>query len=404
MKKLLAIVGAIGITGTAATTVVSCGTTDTFDIIFIPSNNSTEVINTVKPLEGKLQAEMKSRAEERGEKFNKKIKISTSTNYEAAGSTLAAGKADLAFLPVGTYNKNKGNHKSDGTYDKIGILLESSRDSYRIEKGMSDKMDAKESKEYALKYNQALKIEDGTSITKQEIRDKYLDTQNTSTYYRSYIYVNNELFNKANITSEMSDTDYKDVIKKLILPEAKGDEAKGKVNFSVSKSKTSSAGTIYPLMWLKNVIGFNDNQIKYIYQNSVKQIDYPSGAQNVSAQKDGVAVGFSDIRYEIANLSDSISAFKNSSVIGMSDKIINDGIMYSRKRVQDKKIIKDLRDSFKDLISKDENKNIFKVYNHTGYIGPDENQESIEWEKTLDTQISTSSVQADEIEKLIKDL
>ncbi|AVN59182.1 lipoprotein [Mesoplasma florum] len=407
MKKLLAIVGAIGLTGTAATTVVSCGTTDTFDIIFIPSNNATEVINTVKPLEGKLQAEMKARAEERGEKFTKKVKISTSTNYEAAGSTLAAGKADLAFLPVGTYNKNKGTLKEDRTYDKLGILLESSRDAYRVEAGMPDgSITQSDSLKYAKNYNELLNISKEENITKEQIREKYLDTKEKSTYYRSYVYVNNELLKKQGIDmSKISkDDEYQDALRKLILPDASGNEAKGNVNFSVSKSKTSSAGTIYPLMWLKNVAGFNDEQVKYIYTKSNKQVDYPSAAQYVSNTSNGFAVGFSDIRYEIKDEADSIKAFKNTSVIGMSDKIINDGIMYSRKRVNDDKVIKDLRDSFKDLISKEENKEIFNVYNHADYIGPKEEQTSIEWEAALDKEITITSVEAEKIETLIKDL
>ncbi|AVN63951.1 hypothetical protein CG006_03160 [Mesoplasma florum] len=407
MKKLLAIVGAIGLTGTAATTVVSCGTTDTFDIIFIPSNNATEVINTVKPLEGKLQAEMKAKAEERGETFTKKVKISTSTSYEAAGSTLAAGKADLAFLPVGTYNKNKGTIKEDGTYDKLGILLESSRDAYTVEKDMpAGSITQSDSLKYANEYNKILDITGNETITKEQIREKYLDTSSNSEYYRSYVYVNNDLLNKSDIKlSEISaDDEYQAALRKLILPGANGEEAKGDVNFSVSKSKTSSAGTIYPLMWLKNVAGFNDEQVKYIYTKSNRQADYPSAAQYVSNTSNGVAVGFSDIRYEIKDEAASIKAFKNTSVIGMSDKIINDGIMYSRKRINDDKIIKDLRDSFKDLISKEENKEIFNVYNHTDYIGPKEEQTPIEWETALDKEITVTSVEAEKIETLIKDL
>ncbi|AAT75931.1 unknown lipoprotein [Mesoplasma florum L1] len=405
MKKLLAIVGAIGLTGTAATTVVSCGTTDTFDIIFIPSNNATEVINTVKPLEGKLQAEMKARAEERGETFTKKVKISTSTNYEAAGSTLAAGKADLAFLPVGTYNKNKGTLKEDGTYDKLGILLESSRDAYSVEAGMPDgPITQSDSLKYAKNYNELLDISEEENITKEQIREKYLDTKEKSAYYRSYVYVNNKLLEKQGIDiSSIQDDSYGETLRKLILPDAKGDEAKGTVNFAVSKSKTSSAGTIYPLMWLKNVAKFNDQQVKYIYINSKKQENYPSAAEVVS-NSESVAVGFSDIRYEIKDEAASIKAFKNTSVIGMTDKIINDGIMYSRKRVNDDKVIKDLRDSFKDLISKEENKEIFNVYNHADYIGPEGEQAPIEWETALDKEITVTSVEAEKIEALIKDL
>ncbi|WP_027063003.1 PhnD/SsuA/transferrin family substrate-binding protein [Mesoplasma seiffertii] len=407
MKKLLTIISGLGILSATTSTVVACGNKDEeLRIVFIPSNEATSVINTVKPLEQKLTNELKTLAESRGETFKKKVVISTSTNYEAAGQSLQAGKAALAFLPIGTYNQYKGTKQADNRYSDLGFLLNSTRDATIIEhdyfkddqgdwnnKALRE-LEAKDSLALAKNYNDHLSINEQDN--KETIQEKLTTSEAHATYYRSYIYANNKYL-EANPIDWNSDEAYKESIKKLVL----SDEGK---NFSLSASKTSSAGMIYPLMWLKNTIGLNNEEIVKVYHNAQTQSSYPDVASKLGTGQTKMAVGYSDIRIEIKDNQELTKAFNNSQVVGVSEGILNDGIAYSRKALKNQTaLITDLRTAFQDLVSKPENKEIFDVYKHSGYNGPGE-EDASKWEASLDQNIDLNSVKAQEIMNLIKGL
>ncbi|ATZ18406.1 phosphonate transport system substrate-binding protein [Williamsoniiplasma somnilux] len=416
MKKLLSIIGVFGLTITAATSVVACGggSSETFEIVFVPSNSTTTLLKTVKPLEEKLETQLKEKAKERNTTFNKKVKVSVSTSYEAAGQSLKAGKADIGFVPVATYNSYKGELINSGnyagTYSNLGILSQASRAGIitEFDKDITkpnSKVDAKVSLDVAKEYNKNIlnKIENTKSIS--DIKDMYLSKEEDQTvaYYRSYIYINNsylleeiEKNNWSNGFENWTDAEYKNNIKKMI-------EDNGNA-FAFGSSKTSSAGTLNPLLWLKNVLGYENSELKEIYESTLtKQGSYPEAAKAVANGTVKFAVGFSDIRGELPDFAESKDLFKKTTVIGLGEQIINDGIVYSRKRIQDSDFLSDVRESFVDLVKDPENKKIFDVYNHSGYVVPKDSENAISWEASQDQNIQDTTTAAEEMKALIKD-
>ncbi|AOG60642.1 hypothetical protein SHELI_v1c06930 [Spiroplasma helicoides] len=419
MKKLLSILGVVSLISTSAATSVACGSSeDTLEILFIPSNNSTEVINTVKPLESKLEAKLKELAKKDGKEFNKKININTSTNYEVASQSLRDGKVDLAFLPINSYAAYWGDANSEtGVHDKAGLLLSASRNGAVADTTLSDfqtdknfdnskalaSMDDTKSKNLAINYN---KLVGQGFASKDEANKKLQDSEHKATYYRSYIYGNvakikdkakdNKILDIINPSSatKADEASYKDALKDLFTNKSYG------IKFTFSASNTSSAGTLYPIMWLKNVVGLDDAQIKDLWTGKNTQKDYPGGASSVSTGQFDVAVGFSDIRSEIKDETESMQAYKNTVVLGASDSIINDGIMYSRKKLADADLINELRDAFKSLVTTEQD--IFKIYNHTSYVGPDSKEAANAWEKANDEAIEKSTKGSQEVLKMIE--
>ncbi|AUB31931.1 PhnD/SsuA/transferrin family substrate-binding protein [Spiroplasma floricola] len=427
MKKLLSLFAVSTLIASSVSTVVSCGgSSDTINILFIPSNNSTEIINTVKPLEQKLATELSSIAQKDGRTLNKKVKISTSTNYEVAGKTLQDGKADLAFLPINTYVKYRGKD-NEGKFSSEGVLLSASRSGVTPEtkgfepfqtdgkfdssKAQNKAIDAQTSMQLAQYYNKT-----ATGIENlQQAKEKLEDSENTASYYRSYIYANNAFlsasgfditkYGKENLTREESvesSEQYKADLKALILKGATEDKFK----FSFGKSKTSSAGVLYPMLWLKNVLGFEDSELQGLWKKASQQESYPQAAENISnAQNDGAAnyaVGFSDIRSEQKDDNKVKKAFANSTVIGATDAIPNDLIVYSKKRINDEQYKDDLRTAFINLIAKPENKEIFNIYSHTGYIGPTSKEASESFEVDMDSSITRATVETAKMLELMK--
>ncbi|QGS51660.1 lipoprotein [Spiroplasma tabanidicola] len=412
MKKLLSILGAAAILGSSASNVVACNSDDELSVVFIPSNNATEIINTVKPLEDKLSAKLKEKAEADGRTFSKKVKVSVSTSYEVAGNELSDGTIDVAFLPIGTYESIRGTlDQSTGLYSNAAVLLNASRsgvtpDTTLKEFKTNDKfdsskaskvMDANLSYDLSNNYNNITK--NGFS-TKKEAQEKLLDDSNKASYYRSYIYANvKSLSDKYKIDfSKVAKEEYVTKLKDIFTNENNftGENA---LKFAFGKSKTSSASALYPIMWLKNVIGLNDTQVKKLWDLKTRQESYPEAASKLNSQSFDFAVGYSDIRNEISNESESLEAFKNTVVVGASDAILNDGIQYSRKKLKDEKLISDLRKSFEELAISEAD--IFKIYNHTGYVGPDEGSVT-DFEKSTDSAITNWSKTTSEILKMIE--
>ncbi len=404
MKKLLSILGSASIVISSGTYVVSCNPNkDTINILFVPSQNSTEIISTVKPLEEKLANELSKIAQADNRTSTKRVKISTSTNYEVAGKTLQDGKAHLAFLPVNTYTKYRGTEK-DGVFDKQGILLNASRAGAKPETSFEKFQDdsGKFSSELAMKkvtletslelskhYNEMVKDNIDELKTQEKAKGLLLDQENEASYYRSYIYANNKFLseNNFNIDSFEDSASYHEALKELIL---KGTNDK-KFQFTFGASKTSSAGVLYPMLWLQDVLKIEDNNLKDLWQNKHEQGSYPQASQEVSNATSNYAVGFSDIRMESKSSNDVENGFKNTTIIGATDPIINDLIAYSKKTIKDETFKDDLRTAFKNLIEDKENASIFEIYNHTGYVGPASKENSFDFELATDKSITQTT-------------
>ncbi|ASP28168.1 hypothetical protein SCORR_v1c03940 [Spiroplasma corruscae] len=423
MKKLLTIIGSLSICTLPVTTIISCDSTrNTFDIVFIPSVNATDIQNTIKPLEEALQKYLK----EKDSTFNKPVKITTATDYEAAGSSLKNGKSDLAFLPVNTYASYRGSSNDDGTYKDAGVLLISSRnglnaetnyDKFKVGDDFSDFEASKQDLSFedlsglALNYNKLLS--DNLNLNEEENSDKLdltvdnvsntlFDKNNMVSYYRSYVFANkswleSEKNNNTSYSSKSLDEFIKDkeVMKNLILSAGKG--------LSMGKSLTSSGSVLYPLLWMKKSLGLSDENLRDVYKNSSRQNGYPDAARLVSINGDvKMSVGYGDIRYDLkGNVADMKTAFKNSIVIASTTGIPNDGIMYSRKTVNET-LVSTLRSAFQTFVKDPNLKSVFDLYNHNQYIGLKTEQTSLEYEKEREKLISDNFENIEPIIQLTK--
>ncbi|WP_434329491.1 phosphonate ABC transporter substrate-binding protein [Mycoplasma capricolum subsp. capricolum] len=455
MKKLLSLMGVSLIASSATVVTVACGKRENeLRVVFIPSQNQTEVEATIAPLGKLLTEELKKKAEKRGTKFDKRVKITTSQNYEIAGQSLANGNEDIAFLPVNTYSAYRGNKQSDGTYDKLGVLLTAGRLGVTPETTLSDfknnnkfdnnKATAHINDEVSFKLIKNYKdevLKTKPSDEKDGYSKKMYDSQNPTIYYRSYVFANipilkNLKLEETNSTSQWKGKSYYDVIEELLKNNSVTDNVKKykevlkmlilnpKVKIGIGKSKTSSSGFLYPVLWLKEFVGLSESEIlqmltkKDTERRIVKALSFTESATTIGNKEAklenspyAITFGFSDIRFRDRQTDgkkenevkeerkNEMSLFENSMVIGASQSIYNDGISYSKSKksvLRDKKLLEDVRQSFVDLIDKNEEaKKIFKIYNHVTYVRP---------EKTIDEEISKSNENIDSIKKMVKNI
>ncbi|QVK02043.1 phosphonate ABC transporter substrate-binding protein [Mycoplasma mycoides subsp. capri] len=456
MKKLISLMG-ISLLATSATVVtVACGKRDNeLRVVFIPSQNQTEVEATTASLEKLLTQELKKKAAARGSEFKKRVKVTTSQNYDIAGQSLANGNEDIGFLPVNTYSAFRGNKQADGTYDKLGVLLTAGRagvtpettfkDFKNNEKFDETKAVSKMSNETSLGLvkNYKKSVEEAKPTGNEGYSKKIYDTANPALYYRSYAFANIPILKELKIENDITTNttfkgkSYYEAIEELLKNDQKNDNFKKyqevlksliknpKVKIGVGKSKTSSSGFLYPVLWLKDFVGLTDQEIvdmltkKDTERRIVKALSYTESAKiigdkNVKAENSKYAItfGFSDIRFrdrqtdgksenEVKKVrEEEKDLFDNSIVIGASQSIFNDGISYSKSpksALKDKNLLDDLRKSFIDLINENqEAKKIFKIYNHEKYVSP---------ESTIDEKISKSNATGiEDIKKLVKNI
>ncbi|QVK06070.1 substrate-binding domain-containing protein [Mycoplasma mycoides] len=455
MKKLISLMG-ISLLATSATVVtVACGKRDNeLRVVFVPSQNQTEVESTTASLERLLTESLKEKASKRGAKFDKKVKVTTSQNYEIAGQSLANGNEDIGFLPINTYSAYRGEKQNDGTYSKLGVLLTAGRSGVTPETTLQDfKNGDKFDNEKA-----TTQISDETSFNliknyKESVEkakpkdDSYgyskgiYDSQNPANYYRSYVFANIPILKSIKVdnsssNSEWKDKTYGDAIETLLKNGSGKDSVKKykdllkmlfknpKVKIGIGKSKTSSSGFLYPVLWLKDFVGLSETEItkmlteKDTSRRFVKALSFTDSATTIGSKdakaessKYAITFGFSDIRFRDRQTDGKDQGkikeerqkekelFDNSLVIGASQSIYNDGISYSKSSksvFKDKQLLDDVRQSFVDLIEKnDEAKKIFKIYNHERYIVPG---------SKIDEEISKSNTNIEAIKKLVKDI
>ena len=71
---------------------------DTLNVYFVPSRDPDEIVTATEPLANLMQTELAGLGYDIGE-----VKITVGTTFEAVGEALAAGTADVGFIPGGTY-------------------------------------------------------------------------------------------------------------------------------------------------------------------------------------------------------------------------------------------------------------------------------------------------------------
>lgn len=449
MKKLLTLLGVIGITGAAASTVVACKDKPTFTVLFVPSKDPGDLNSKTKKLGELIQTELAKNG------FKEIVEVKTATDYAAAAGSVSSGTAAVAYLPTTAYYENSIVETAGKNQDSMHQLFQATRT------GMVQEFIQAGNDSEKMNINGALTSIDngpGNDSTNQfEIVKRYADKLDPkdidakdkeageAVYYRGQTYISKAKLHqyKQNIlvgTVESLKAAYNKVLTKFsdnqsIFNDKNTDEdaywtvlynifeqaAKDKL-IGLSSEKSSGAGRVQPInLMIEAFLKSHPDKtlsdariaITNLLQGNVQPIK-SYAATAVQGVMDGrwvTGICFSDGRTQI-NDSDPKTvkkALEEVTVIGVTHGIVNDGAVYSVKyfdKKQDKNDkgqteLEAVQKSFIDLIQENpEAQTIFKTtYSHTGYKQNKLDDASMKaYEKTIvDAQIS-------EINKLARDI
>lgn len=316
MKKLIALAATLIM---AMSIFVGCGSgnskklPDDLVVYFVPSREPQEIVTATEPLKDLLKTELKNQ----GYEF-KNIKIEVGTSYEAVGETLVAGTAHVGFIPGGTYVLYADGADPILTATRNGLSVDSNQPA---------------------DWNKA-------------------PTQNTDkqvTYYKSLI---------------------------VAGPSAKGKELAAKVNAGqkltaddIKSAKwgvmgaSSSAGYIYPSLWLKDNFGLTITDLPNVVQNN----SYGDAMTRLAAEQLDVICEYADARIDYADkwtkdYARKDAIWKETNVIGVADSIYNDTISVSKNAsFIDDKFKKALQTAFINIAKTPEGQKVISIYSHKGY-------------------------------------
>ena len=283
-------------------------------IYFVPSKQPENIVTMTAPMKGLLIKELKKEGYD-----VKKVDIKVGTSYEAAGEALTSGTADIGFIPGGTYVMYQDGAK---------VLLTATRAG--LNKNSSDPE----------KWNDGKPTE---------------QTSTQSSKYRSIF---------------------------IAGPSKKGQELAKKVNAGEKltwedinsakwglSSTTSSAGYIYPALWL------NKNYKKTIsdLKSTVTVDSYGSGMARLASGQIDVMPAYGDARRDFASAwttdyKQPQSIWQETNVIGVSQEIYNDTISVSKKsKTMTPELEKAVSKAFINLAKTDAGKKVIAIYSHEGY-------------------------------------
>jgi len=288
-------------------------------VTFVPSRDPQAILEYVGPLEDMLKAKLI----EKGHKKLETVTVEVSATYEAAGEALDAGTTDVAFLPGGTY----ALYSEDGNID---VILAATRN------GLSK--DSPNAKDW----------NDGGPT---------LPLDNQVTYYRSIVVAGpspkgRELAQKINAGEELT-----------------WDDLNG-AKWGI-QGATSSAGTVYPSVWLNQKFG------KFVtdLSQAAPTGGYGNSLAGLAAGTYDVVSLYADARRDYADKWNSSAEggynrpadiWKETDVIIVTPGIFNDTIATSNKTVEGK-LKTDLQEAFMELVATEKGKAVFAVYSHAGY-------------------------------------
>ena len=325
MKKIAALVLAL-VMMLSCVSAMAATQMDKLTFQFVPSKDADVIITGTKNLPELVKAEMAKLGYEIGE-----VEISVSTSYEACGEAMAAGAIDVGWLPAGTYVIYA---------PEVDVILTSTR------AGLSN-----DSEDPATWNGDA---------------NKTLPTDEQVTFYRSLIYAAPTELGKA-------------LAAKINAGEKLTWEELDACTWAVGNT-SSSAGYIYPTMWLM------ENYDKKISDlSNVVQLGYADAFAQAAAEQVDIIVCYADGRrdYEAAwntavdsadatgkaGMGRTESIWNELNVIGVTDGIYNDtvAVTATNPEIHNPEFMTALQDALINIINTEEGKAIFNVYSHTGY-------------------------------------
>ena len=300
---------------------------DKLTLEFVPSKDADVIIAGTANLPELVKAEMAKLGYDIDE-----VDITVGTSYDATGEAMSAGTIDVGWLPGGTYAIYS---------DDTEVILTATRN------GLSN--DSTNPADWNGVENATKK--DGPQVT----------------YYRSLIYATpseygKQLAAKVNNGEELTWDDL------------------NKANWAVLKT-SSSAGYIYPTMWLME---HYDGKTLQDLDNVVTLDGYGTAFSYAAAESVDIIVCYADGRndYEASwtipedekdetgkqGLGRKEPIWDELNVIGVTDGIYNDTVAVSKNSpYYTPELMAALQDCFINIINTDEGKEIFSVYSHAGY-------------------------------------
>ncbi len=329
MKKLLALVVALLLVLGAVSALAENVKMDKLTFEFVPSKDADVIITGTQNLPELVQAEMAKLGYDIGE-----VDITVGTSYEATGEAMSAGTIDVGWLPGGTYAIYSQN-------GEVAVILTATR------AGLS---------------NDSENPADWNGID-----NKTLPTDNQVTFYRSLIYAaptekGKALAAKANAGEAITWDELNDC------------------TWAVGNT-SSSAGYIYPTMWLME--HYDGKKISDLA--NVVNLGYADAFAQAAAEQVDIICCYADGRrdYETAwNLPNDQqdetgkqgmgregAIWDELNVIGVTPGIYNDtvAITTAKPEINNPEFIGALQTALINIINTDEGKAIFSVYSHTGY-------------------------------------
>ena len=329
MKKLVSLIMALALLLGCCAALADNVKMDTLTFQFVPSKDADVIITGTKNLPELVQAEMAKLGYDIG-----KVEISVGTSYEATGEAMSAGTIDVGWLPGGTYAIYSQN-------GEVAVILTATR------AGLSN--DSENPADWNGDAN------------------KTLPTDEQVTFYRSLIYAaptekGKALAAKANAGEEITWDELNDCV------------------WAVGNT-SSSAGYIYPTMWLMD--HYDGKKISDLA--TVINLGYADAFAQAAAEQVDIICCYADGRrdYEVAwnlpidqqdetgkqGMGREDSIWNELNVIGVTDGIYNDtvAITTAKPEINNPEFIAALQQALVNIISTDEGREIFSVYSHTGY-------------------------------------
>lgn len=302
---------------------------DTLNVYFVPSRDPEEIVTATEPLSNLMKEELAGLGYDVDE-----VVISVGTTYEAVGEALAAGTADVGFIPGGTYVLYD---------DGCDVILTATRDGLSKDSAnaadWNDGQPTEASEKQAVSYR-ALIIA-GPSEKGQELAEKVNGGEE--------------------LTWEDLDS----------------------ANWSVMSS-SSPAGYIYPSLWLQDRYqkGITD------LSSAVQSDSYASAFARLASGQVDVLVTYADARrdYEeswTTEFSRSASIWEETNVIGVTDAIYNDTVCVSKSSPNmDENLKTAIQTALINIGNTDAGKEVIAIYSHNGY----EPAESADYDKEREAQ------------------
>ncbi len=289
---------------------------ENLEVAFVPSREPSEIVTATEPLKEMIQKEMTNLGYD-----IKNVNITVGTSYEAVGEGLGAGTIDVGFIPGGTYVLYD---------DGAEVLCTATRDGLSIDS-------------------------DDPKVWNDEKPTEAVDKQ--VTYYRAIIVAGPSEAGKA-------------VAAKVNNGEALSWEDLDGLNWGVM-GPTSSAGYIYPALWIQQNYGKNITDLTHAVQCD----SYGTAWARLAQGQIDVLCTYADGRRDYAEKWQSEYAMSNSiwddtDLIGVTDGIFNDTISVSRtsELMQDDDFKTALQQAFINIGGTEEGKEVIAIYSHKGYV------------------------------------